>query len=196
MDPKEKAEDMEAEDMSPSEVTAALKDITSQLAALTESVAEIAKPAEDEEEKKKAEDMEEKAEDEEEEKGKDACEEEGMDALTLENKKLKKQVSKLQTSMDSFEKDGMKNLLSQISKRDALASKLSDHVGTFDHSEMTLADVAKYGVDKLELDCDSGEEVSTLNGFLHQRKPDTQSHGMDSAGKIGAIDSYLKGDDK
>lgn len=192
MDP-EKKEGETAEDMSPAEVTTALKDIMSQLAALSEAMAEMKKPAEDMKEEEGAEDAggngpSKDAED----KGDE--ESSGMDSLADENKELKSQVEKLQTSMDSLEKDGMKNLMSQISKRDALASSLSEHVGTFDHSEMTLGDVAKYGVDKLELTCDSGQEVAVLNGFLHQRKPAAQGHGMDSSASSSAIDSYLNGE--
>lgn len=155
-----------------------------------------AKKAEDEEfeAKKKAEDEEavaKKAEDEEGEK-KDG---EAMDAMIAENKALKSQVDKLQTSMDSFAQDGMKTLMGQISKRDALASKLSAHVGTFDHSEMTIGEVATYGIDKLSLTADSGAELATLNGYLHNRAPATQAHGLDSGGgsNISAIDKYLTG---
>ena len=34
---------------------------------------------------------------------------------------------------------------------------------------MTLTDVAKYGVQKLGIACDSGEELAILKGYLHSR---------------------------
>lgn len=121
-----------------------------------------------------------------------------MDAILEQNKALQANVEKLQSTVDSLEQNGMKTLMGQIASRDALADDLSKHIGTFDHSEMTLDDVAKYGVDKLELTCDSGHEVATLKGFLHNRQPaaSSQAHGMDSKGSMGGLDSYLKGEDK
>jgi Uncharacterized protein conserved in bacteria len=49
---------------------------------------------------------------------------------------------------------------------DALAKKLKPHVGVFDHSGKTEAQIAAYGVKKLGLNVDKGTEVSSLKGWL------------------------------
>lgn len=201
MDPEKKeSEDGGTQDMSLSDVTKVLNEVLPQIAELQKAISAMTNP-----EKPDMEDMEDaggngptkdmKSEEDMEEgmKKEDGYD---MDSLQAENQKLKSQLDKLQTTVDSFEKDGMKTLMGQIAKRDALADDLSKHVGTFDHSEMTLEDVAKYGVDKLELTCDSGQEVATLKGFLHNRQPvaSSQAHGMDSKGSMGGLDNYLKGE--
>lgn len=66
----------------------------------------------------------------------------------------------------------MRRLLSEISKRDALATRLSSIIGDFEHSEMTVADVADYGVKHLKLNVQKGMEVAAIEGYLA---------GMDSA---------------
>ena len=114
--------------------------------------------------------------------------------MARENNKLKSKLSKLQASFDSFEKDGVKSLLGQITKRDDLVSALSVHIGTFDHSDKTLDDVAKYGVKKLGIACDSGSELSVLKGYLHGRKPASKSFAIDSSEGSGTIANYLKGE--
>ena len=49
---------------------------------------------------------------------------------------------------------------------EALAKKLKPHVGVFDHSNKTEAQIAAYGVKKLGLAVDKGTEVSSLKGWL------------------------------
>lgn len=103
------------------------------------------------------------------------------------------EIKALRTELAAMKSGATKQVMAEISKRDALASKLSHHVGTFDHSEMTLADVAVYGVKKLGIGCDSGAELATLNGYLAASKPATAAVGMDSKPRSNDIDSYLKG---
>lgn len=93
-------------------------------------------------------------------------------------------------------KDGMdtKSVMLEISRRDALAKKLSDHVGTFDHSTKTHKEVAQYGVKKLGLRCAPGHEVSMIEGYLSAARANTVVVGaQDSAPKSSSIDSWLKG---
>jgi len=118
------------------------------------------------------------------------------DVLADENQELKKQLDNLQATVDSIEADGMKTMLASISKRDALAKQLSDFVGVFDHSDMTLTDVAKYGVEKIGVKCEDGEEIAALSGFLHNREPSTQGFGLDGKepGKSDTITNYLNGE--
>jgi len=53
--------------------------------------------------------------------------------------------------------------------QDAKIAAMAVFVGTFDHAEMTSQEVAKYALDKLEIECEEGEELATLKGFLHSR---------------------------
>jgi len=76
----------------------------------------------------------------------------------------------LKTRVEQLEKGGIKALMGEISKRDSLANAVSAHVGTFDHAEMTLGEVAKYSADKLGITCDSGHELAAVQGFLAARK--------------------------
>lgn len=62
-------------------------------------------------------------------------------------------------------------VVNALAKRDDLANRLSTHIGTFDHSKMTHAEVAKYGVEKLAISgVVAGQEAVALDAFL-QAKP-------------------------
>lgn len=86
----------------------------------------------------------------------------------------------------------------EISARDGLAERLKAHVGAFDHSAMTLAEVAKYGCDKLNLkDIPEGSERVALDGFLAGRAdPSTvaATHEGDAAPKVSAVKRHLAGE--
>ncbi|AZD85001.1 hypothetical protein C4K14_2167 [Pseudomonas chlororaphis subsp. aureofaciens] len=75
-------------------------------------------------------------------------------------------------------------LITNIADRDALASKLSGFVGTFDHSRMTAQAVAEYGVKKLGVPAQKGSERIALDAYLHGRTPahKAQTIALDSAG--------------
>ena len=87
------------------------------------------------------------------------------------------------TGMDSTPAPTLRDFMAQIANRDTLARSLSEHVGAFDHSLMTEADVAAYGVKKLGIAAPKGAEVATLAGYLAgaavPRKQPVS--GMDSA---------------
>lgn len=79
-----------------------------------------------------------------------------------------KRIAKLEkgaAAMDSV-------LVSGIADRDALAGRLSQFVGTFDSARMTVADVAKYGVQKLGIKCPQGAERIALDSWMQGRTPD------------------------
>lgn len=64
-----------------------------------------------------------------------------------------------------------------------LANKISKHVGTFDHSEMSLDEIAAYGLKKLELKAEKGQERAVLDGFFigQARSPNaTKSFAFDA----------------
>ena len=87
-----------------------------------------------------------------------------------------------------------KAIFREIGQRDALAAKLSKHIGTFDHKEKTLSEVATYGVRKLGLSCKRGHEESILNGYLAAAKTSPMVNvALDSTPRSSQIDEYLKG---
>ncbi|CAH0447396.1 hypothetical protein LMG10661_03462 [Ralstonia syzygii subsp. syzygii] len=87
-----------------------------------------------------------------------------------------------------------KNLMSEIGKRDALAGRLSAHIGTFDHADKTLTEVATYGVEKLGIKCSKGQEVAALDGYLHGREAPKPGSGMDSKhAPSNDLEKYLQG---
>ncbi|OWK36911.1 Phage protein [Fimbriiglobus ruber] len=175
MEMKKKAEDNAAKDAEESEKKKA------------EDESEKEKEAKDAEEemKKKAEDKKAKDEDEEKED-----EKEGMDAAEL--KRVSADLKSVTTELNSFKKSAHKALLNEISRRDALASQLSQHIGTFDHADKTLDEVTKYGIDKLGLTCPTGHEETALNAFFAAKKPSTVGFALDAKPKrSGELDAYL-----
>jgi hypothetical protein len=86
-----------------------------------------------------------------------------------------------------------KSLLREISRRDDLALRLSNHIGTFDHKEKTITEVAQYGVKKLGLRCKPGHEESVLAGYLAGARISPIKTAQDSAVKSSGIDAYLQG---
>jgi len=123
--------------------------------------------AKDELEKKDKDDKEaadKKAKDEAEEKKK------GMDAMDAKIKDLTAQVETLKSG-------GVKALLGEIAQRDVLASQISKFVGAFDHAEKTLAEVAKYGVEKLGLKAPAGQEQTALDAYFVGRVPKSEEVG-------------------
>lgn len=168
-----------------------------------EKAKEEAKKAEDEKSEEKAEDMEEeskekkaedkKSKDEEEEKEESKEEKkEGMDAAEIKRMIQATVTSALKTAMDSQPKVTHKSLLSEVARSKTLAAELSKHVGTFDHSDMTLQEVTKYGIEKLGLTCPAGHEETALNAYFAAKKLSTVGLALDSKKKkSGAIDAFL-----
>jgi len=185
MNDEEENKDNKASDgeMSLAEITSTLKTIMPQVSELMKLVGSMNNPpasdegvVEDSDDEEKAEDVgEEKAEDESKDDTKAA-----LDSLTSE--------------VESLKENGEKTFLANIAKRDKLVAGLTSHIGTFDHSEMTLSEVARYGVEKLSIACDSGHEVSALNGFLKDRTTTKENIvAIDSAPKSSDLSNYLSG---
>ncbi|MBR2505962.1 MAG: DUF2213 domain-containing protein [Bacilli bacterium] len=53
-----------------------------------------------------------------------------------------------------------------FARKEKLGKQVEEVLGTFDHSEMTELEIAKYACDKLELGAEEGQEISTLKGYL------------------------------
>ena len=120
-----------------------------------------------------------------------ADDEKGM-ALDAKIAKLEKLVK----SLASDQATNVKTVLASVAQRDALAKQLSVHVGAFDHADLTLQEVAAYGVKKLALACDSGQELAYLRGFL-ARPLSTPATANDAAVDKNAksiVGSYITGE--
>lgn len=193
-DKNESGKETENKEMTLSEACAMLEKLVPQVEALSTAMAgskgltegEVAvdeatvKPSVKPGESKGVTDAEEKEKAEKEKEAKDAEEKEkekekGMDSATL--KKVAEDVAEIKNG-------GMKNMLKEVSERDALANKLSQHIGAFDHSDKTLAEVAAYGVEKLGIKCPAGTERVALDGFLHNRQSaqDGVGFALDNSG--------------
>ena len=106
-------------------------------------------------------------EDEDDDEGKDEGEDEGMDKKSKDKndgmdkseiKRLKSEISKLRATQDSAEKD----MIKRLHERNKLAAQLSNHIGTFDSTEMTLDEVVNYGAEKLGV----AKNKDALNAYL------------------------------
>lgn len=188
MEPENKEE--KAPEMSLSEVSAVLKTIMPQIQEIMSFVAKL-KPLEEAEHGKSL--------DEEDPAKKAAAsgadedlpkKEEGSTGMDA------KELGRLRAEVAALKKDGVKAMLAEISERDALARSLSAHIGTFDHADKTLDEVASYGVSKLGITCQKGQEKAVLSGFLHNRPAATQTYrpasGMDNKMAESQVDSFLK----
>lgn len=107
----------------------------------------------------------------------EAAEDAEADTATLDA--LKKELAKMKGQMAAMD---TASLMRQISKRDQLASRVSEYVGTFDHTGMTADQVAAYGVKKLGITCDKGHESIALDAWMQGRKPEREqvTTAMDS----------------
>lgn len=161
----------------------------------------MAKDAEEEEAKKKAaEDAEEEAkkkaaedaEAEEEAKKKAAEDAEAEEKEKKEKEAMDSALKSVTAELSSLKKSTLKSVLSEVSRRDALATQLSQHIGTFDHADKTLDEVTRYGIEKLGLDCPAGHEETALNAFFAAKKQSSVGFALDSKPKrSGEIDAYL-----
>lgn len=162
---------------------------------ISDPLALAAKDAEDE--AKKEEDAAKAAKDAEEAEAKKDDDEkkgEGMDA-----KEIKRLIADGIAAAFGAQKPApvmdAKEVMKEIAKASALASDLSKHVGTFDHSEMSLADVGKYGVDKLGIkNVPAGSEALFLSAYLLDRPVPKASTGFDKKeGELSFVDRHLAG---
>ena len=89
-------------------------------------------------------------------------------------------------NMDATEIKSLKSRLAKLEGRDStakaeLVSKVVPVVGTFDHSAMDAADVAKYTCEKLGLKVEAGSETAAITGYLAAAKPTAAvAYAMDS----------------
>lgn len=158
-------------EMTLTEAVAMLKKIVPQVEALTAAM----KTASSEEESETALDADTK-EKEGDQKAEDKGDDKAMDAADVERI--------VGDKIGAFTKTGVKSIMGEVTKRDALAKDLTPHIGSFDCSAMDADDVAIYGVEKLGLKASKGQEQAVLSGFLAGAKKTAESktgYAMDSA---------------
>lgn len=121
----------------------------------------------------------------------DKKEKDSMDSAA-EIKALRARIAKLEGA------DIVKDAVTDIAKRNRIANELSNHIGTFDHSEMTSAQVLKYGVEKLGLKVAAGQEETAVTAYLAGRKQTTAGFAMDSKETVRSsqVDAYLNNNAK
>ncbi len=149
--------------------------------------AKDAEEKEKEEAEKAAKDAEEKEKADKEASDKCAADKAAKDAEEAAKKEkdgMDSAFKALNAKIEALEKGGVKAIFSQIKQRDELARKISQHVGAFDHSEMTVSEVAAYGVKKLGLKCPDGTEAVALDGYFTNRVAPSAEIGfaLDDAG--------------
>lgn len=79
-------------------------------------------------------------------------------------------------------------------RRDVLAKQLGPHIGTFDHSDMTEAQVAAYGAKKLGIAAEAGTEAAVLQGYLlaaGKATPVAKTTTAMDAGNADFVTAYL-----
>lgn len=102
---------------------------------------------------------------------------EAMDALSKSIKALAAKVEKL-TTRPALDEAA---IVATTARKTELAGRIAQHVGVFDYSGMTLADVQKYGVEKLGLkNVPAGQEAVALDAALQIRQT-PQAAAMDHA---------------
>lgn len=109
-----------------------------------------------------------------------------LDKATMDS--AKRQLKLARTALDSAKRlrtaQGQAmdaaSVIKMLGERDALAKRLSAHVGVFDHSAMTIEQVAKYGCKSLGINAKAGHEVIALDAALQVRKADSEKQTVDS----------------
>lgn len=112
-----------------------------------------------------------------------ASEKEKNTALTTEVEKLRVSVKDQEAGLE-------------LEKKNELAGILSDAVGTFDHSAMSLLDVAKYGLEQCKLEAPEGAELVVLETHLHAVKNSggrfaVEDSDKDTKNQPSAVANYL-----
>jgi hypothetical protein len=76
-------------------------------------------------------------------------------------------------------------MMVEIAKKNELASRLSQHIGTFAHDSMTFDQVAEYGADKLGLPKDSAA-IRVESYLMAKPAPSAFGSALDSGDKSSA----------
>lgn len=108
-------------------------------------------------------------------------------------------VAPLQTEINTLKSGASKGVFADFARRDSLVKSLTPFIGTFDHAEMSVEEVAQYGVKKLEIPAQAGQEIGAVTAYLHGRQPARPTHtiaNMDrKEGETSSVDDYMTGKD-
>jgi len=113
--------------------------------------------------------VEEEVEDEEEENVEDESQED-----------LDKKDTDMEEEKKAIAMDAKIALKEEFKSRDKLASEISKVVGSFDHLDMDFKEVVSYGLKKLDIKADKGQELATLKGYLAGSSKVNNTVAMDS----------------
>jgi hypothetical protein len=99
-----------------------------------------------------------------EEETEDECKEVEDSEVNEEKKAVDIEEEKKAMAQDAM--DAKIALKEEFKSRDKLASEISKVVGSFDHLDMDFREVVDYGLKKLDIKADKGQELATLKGYL------------------------------
>ena len=107
-------------------------------------------------------------------------------------------VKGLAAKVEELTKNATRTVMADIARRDALVSRLTPHIGAFDHAEKTLAEVAVYGCEKLQIKVAADSALPALEGYLTAKPSATPASravvGADSAlGHSGMVQAFING---
>lgn len=108
----------------------------------------------------------------EQELAKDEEDKDKKEAKDKEDKKAedKAAMDSLDARLAKLEKGGIKALMSELNKRNAVATEVEQQFGTFDHAEMTTDEVAAYGLKKAGIVAPKGSETAVWSAYNAGRK--------------------------
>lgn len=78
-----------------------------------------------------------------------------------------------------------------IADKQKLYASLSAHVGAFDHSDMSVSDVAKYGCDKLGVVAKGAEQLPALRAFLQAKGAPAKAMDSQTTAKSNFVTRHL-----
>lgn len=189
-DPVNDANGEGGQEMTLAEITATIKAIGPQIAALTQAMAALSKPAEPEVEAI-AEDGDGMAPapvtDADPAGGDKVLDKCTMDAI---ERAVARAIGKPAKALDS------KDVIRTLEQRDALYAGVSRQVGAFAHSGMDAQDIAVYAVDKLGLaNVPKGAEIVAVESYLAAAGKTQTAKALDAAPSTGtsAIAKHVKG---
>jgi len=129
--------------------------------------------------------------------GEDEKEDDDKKDMTAKDMKYEED-SKEDDDKDDKKESGMdaaiiaRNVEKTIVEKNRLYQKLSAVVGSFDHDDMSLSKMVKYGCEKLGIEASKGERKAKLDGYLMAQKATTVA--LDSVAqksKQSFVDKYL-----
>lgn len=158
------------------ELVKAVATLTTQVTSLTGAMDSMkAAMDESEKDKEKGEGMDEDEGEEKRDEAMTKAENEAKEGMDAKIKALEAKIASLEAKPAAMDAAGF---AADLAKKTDLATRLSHHIGAFDHAAMDHAAVAAYGAEKLGLDKDHA--VVAVESFLKAR-PVANAYGMDTA---------------